>query len=68
MNAELLRNYKACRAALVAIVGSDNPDDLNAIRRAVNDSEADPENKKATIQAVDALLLSQPKQENPINN
>ncbi len=66
--ATMARNYAACRSALVAIIGTDNPDELNAIRRAVGDSEADPENKKQTVKAIDALLLSQPTQEKPINN
>lgn len=66
--ATMAKNYVACRAALVGIIGTDNPEELNAMRRGVGDSDADPENKKQTIQAIDALLLSQPKQEKPINN
>jgi len=59
--ATLTKNYVIVRAALVKIVGSDNPDTLNTMRRGVGDSDATPENKLDTIEAIDALLKTQPK-------
>ena len=59
--ATLTKNYVVVRAALVKIVGSDNPDTLNTMRRGVGESDATPENKLDTIEAIDALLKTQPK-------